>query len=227
MTLPDPGLHPGLPIEGIVFDLDGTLVDTAPDITSAVNRLLDTHGLPPQAVRFVEKYIGEGSFGLIDKLYKGLGLALEPARVTADVDTYLALYKRHPVEHSTVYADALGALPALHAAGRGRTETLRFAALLQRDRGRRCPPAEKARSAAFINDARTHERDAPARAIRWRYADRRRLCTRRAGALPHRQLGNGPRRGRGESEAAGLLRRTRCHLRRCECVALARNLMRI
>jgi len=117
MTLPDPGLHPGLPVEGIVFDLDGTLVDTAPDITSAVNRLLETHGLPPQPVRFVEKYIGEGSFGLIDKLYKGLGLALEPVRVTADVETYLALYKQHPVEHSTVYADALTAVPALHAAG--------------------------------------------------------------------------------------------------------------
>lgn len=117
MTFADPGLHAGLPVEAIVFDLDGTLVDTAPDITSAVNRLLETHGLPPQPVRFVEKYIGEGSFGLIDKLYRGLGLALESARVTADVETYLTLYKRHPVEHSTVYADALSAVPALHAAG--------------------------------------------------------------------------------------------------------------
>jgi phosphoglycolate phosphatase len=117
MTFSDPSSLADLPVEGIVFDLDGTLVDTAPDITSAVNRLLESHGLPPQSVRFVEKYIGEGSFGLIDKLYKGLGLALEPARVTADVDSYLALYKRHPVQDSTVYADALSAVPALHAAG--------------------------------------------------------------------------------------------------------------
>ncbi|ATF84387.1 HAD-IA family hydrolase [Burkholderia gladioli] len=104
-------------VEAVVFDLDGTLVDTAPDITAAVNRLLATHGLPSQTVRFVEQFIGEGSFGLIDKLYRGLGLHFEPARVAADVETYLAIYRRHPVAHATVYADALAAIPALHAAG--------------------------------------------------------------------------------------------------------------
>lgn len=106
-----------LPVDAVVFDLDGTLVDTAPDITSAVNRLLATHGLPPQTVRFVEGFIGEGSFGLIDKLYKALGLSFGTARVSADVESYLETYKRHPVEKATLYADALAAIPALHAAG--------------------------------------------------------------------------------------------------------------
>ena len=40
---------------------NGTLVDTAPDIANAVNRLLATHGLPPQTVSFAEGFIGEGS----------------------------------------------------------------------------------------------------------------------------------------------------------------------
>jgi phosphoglycolate phosphatase-like HAD superfamily hydrolase len=56
------------PVDAVVFDLDGTLVDTAPDIANAVNRLLATHGLPPQTVSFVEGFIGEGSFGLVEKL---------------------------------------------------------------------------------------------------------------------------------------------------------------
>lgn len=107
----------GLPVDAVVFDLDGTLVDTAPDITSAVNRLLATHGLPAQTVPFVETFIGEGSFGLIDKLYKALGFSFDAARVSTDVESYLETYKRHPVEKATVYADALAAIPALHAAG--------------------------------------------------------------------------------------------------------------
>ncbi|WP_250517843.1 HAD-IA family hydrolase [Caballeronia sp. INDeC2] len=106
-----------LPVDAVVFDLDGTLVDTAPDIANAVNRLLATHGLPPQTVEFVEGFIGEGSFGLIDKLYKAIGLELEHARVSADVEKYLEIYKRHPVEKATIYADALAAIPALYAAG--------------------------------------------------------------------------------------------------------------
>ncbi|WP_250527503.1 HAD-IA family hydrolase [Caballeronia sp. GAWG2-1] len=106
-----------VPVDAIVFDLDGTLVDTAPDIANAVNRLLATHGLPLQTVSFVAQYIGEGSFGLIDKLYKGLGLTLDHDRVSADVEAYLSIYKQHPVGEATVYADALTAVPALHAAG--------------------------------------------------------------------------------------------------------------
>jgi phosphoglycolate phosphatase len=106
-----------LPVDAVVFDLDGTLVDTAPDIANAVNRLLATHGLPPQTVEFVESFIGEGSFGLIDKLYKAIGLELDQARVSADVEKYLEIYKRNPVEKATIYADALAAIPALYAAG--------------------------------------------------------------------------------------------------------------
>ena len=117
MTTTDAAISAGTRVAGIVFDLDGTLVDTAPDITSAVNRMLATRGLPPQEAHFVEQFIGEGSYGLIDKLYKGLGLTLDQARVAADVETYLTLYKQHPVEYSTVYQDALHAIPALHAAG--------------------------------------------------------------------------------------------------------------
>jgi phosphoglycolate phosphatase len=117
MTVNESILQADSRVDAVVFDLDGTLVDTAPDITHAVNRLLATHGIEPQTVGFVEKFIGEGSFGLIDNLYKGLGLTLDHARVSADVETYLQIYKQHPVGAATVYADALEAVPALHAAG--------------------------------------------------------------------------------------------------------------
>ncbi|KND60550.1 Phosphoglycolate phosphatase [Candidatus Burkholderia verschuerenii] len=117
MTVNDPRPLADVSVDAVVFDLDVTLVDTAPDIAHAVNRLLATHGIVPQTVEFVAKFIGEGSFGLIDKLYKGLGLALDEQRVSEDVETYLRIYKAHPVEKATLYADAISAIPALHAAG--------------------------------------------------------------------------------------------------------------
>jgi phosphoglycolate phosphatase len=117
MTVNDPRPLADVPVDAVVFDLDGTLVDTAPDIARAVNQLLATHGIAPQTVEFVAKFIGEGSFGLIDKLYQALGLSLDEPRVSEDVETYLRIYKAHPVGEATLYADALDAIPALHAAG--------------------------------------------------------------------------------------------------------------
>jgi phosphoglycolate phosphatase len=105
------------PVSGVVFDLDGTLVDSAPDIAESLNRVLATYGIAPQSVEFVEQFIGEGSYGLIANLYEALGVAATPARVEADVDAYLALYRATPVRHSTLFDGAAEAIPALHAAG--------------------------------------------------------------------------------------------------------------
>ncbi len=117
MTIKDSILSTDTTITGIVFDLDGTLVDSAPDITDAINLMLASHDIAPQRVDFVERFIGEGSFGLVHKLYKGLGMSLDPGRVAADVERYLSFYRLQPVRLSTVFADALVAIPALHAAG--------------------------------------------------------------------------------------------------------------
>jgi phosphoglycolate phosphatase len=46
------------PVEGIAFDLDGTLVNSAADIARAVNEMLAGHGLPAQPVPYVEGFIG-------------------------------------------------------------------------------------------------------------------------------------------------------------------------
>jgi phosphoglycolate phosphatase len=104
-------------VTGVVFDLDGTLVDSAPDIAESLNQVLATHGIAPQSVEFVEQFIGEGSYGLVANLYAALGVEATPARVTADVDAYLALYRATPVRHSTLFDGAAEAIPALHAAG--------------------------------------------------------------------------------------------------------------
>ncbi len=61
----------------IVFDLDGTLVDTAPDLISALNFVLDREGLPPVPLHSARNMIGAGARKLIER-----GLELEGRAMT-------------------------------------------------------------------------------------------------------------------------------------------------
>src|SRR6266571_936706 len=51
----------------VVFDLDGTLVDTAPDLISALNFVLDREGLPPVPLQSARNMIGAGARKLIER----------------------------------------------------------------------------------------------------------------------------------------------------------------
>lgn len=102
---------------GLVFDLDGTLVNTAADIARAVNALLAGYGIPPQSTAYVEQFIGEGARELIAGVYRGLGIEVSAERLDADTTTYIGHYRKAPVVDSAPYHDALPALAALRKAG--------------------------------------------------------------------------------------------------------------
>src|SRR5258707_10838356 len=63
----------------IVFDLDGTLVDTAPDLINALNYVLDREGLPPVPLHAARNMIGAGARRLIER-----GLELEGRSVVLE-----------------------------------------------------------------------------------------------------------------------------------------------
>ncbi|MBW8727372.1 MAG: phosphoglycolate phosphatase [Inquilinus limosus] len=102
-------------MKAAIFDLDGTLVDSAPDIAHAVNLMLADRGAPAQEVAFIETLVGEGARMLVVKLHRALGLP--ESDVDRDTRIYLNHYAARPVAESTLYADAATALPALRAAG--------------------------------------------------------------------------------------------------------------
>ena len=104
-------------VTGIALDLDGTLVDSAGDITTAVNALLAEHGLPGQEVGYVERFIGEGTRQLVGGVYAGMGVDVPDDRLDEDVETYLAHYRRSPVARSRVYPGVLETLGRLRAGG--------------------------------------------------------------------------------------------------------------
>ena len=77
----------------IVFDLDGTLVDTAPDLISALNFVLDREGLPPILLTEARSMIGAGVRKLIERGLEAEGRAIavkEVDRMTADFIDYYA-----------------------------------------------------------------------------------------------------------------------------------------
>ncbi|MGL5166735.1 MAG: HAD hydrolase-like protein [Afipia sp.] len=101
----------------IVFDLDGTLVDTAPDLVGALNFVLQREGLPLVPMAAARAMIGAGARKLIER---GLELddrtmsARDIDRLTADFITY---YKAHIVDASRPFDGLFAALDELEGRG--------------------------------------------------------------------------------------------------------------
>jgi phosphoglycolate phosphatase len=101
----------------IVFDLDGTLIDTAPDLIDTLNFTLAQHGLPAVPYEEARPLIGGGARGMIEK-----ALILEGrSAATADVDAlyapFVAHYAEHIADRSRPFPGLEPALDALAQAG--------------------------------------------------------------------------------------------------------------
>ena len=88
-----------MPIKLIMFDLDGTLVDTSKDITNALNYAIKPYGLKDLTVEDTIKMIGEGITRLIEKV-----LSDEKSQWRDEViKRFLAYYSEHLIDYSSVY----------------------------------------------------------------------------------------------------------------------------
>ena len=101
----------------IVFDLDGTLVETAPDLIGALNRLLAQHDLPPAPLDDARILVGRGTISLLKHGFERAGAAWDDTAsdrlMQAFVDDYLA----HIADESTAYPGAIEALDRLRRRG--------------------------------------------------------------------------------------------------------------
>jgi phosphoglycolate phosphatase len=101
----------------VVFDLDGTLVDTAPDLVNALNFVLEREGLSPVPLHSARNMIGGGARRMIER-----GLELEGRAATADEVTRLTAdfidhYAAHIADASRPFDGLEGALDDLAARG--------------------------------------------------------------------------------------------------------------
>jgi phosphoglycolate phosphatase len=101
----------------IVYDLDGTLADTAEDLVATLNWLLAREGLAPLKVESASSLVGSGARALIKRGFAASGETLDPRRLEALFVDFLAYYNAHIVDRSRLYPGAEEALRAFARAG--------------------------------------------------------------------------------------------------------------
>lgn len=101
-------------MRAVIFDLDGTLIDAAPDLAAKLNQVLASEGLAPLSVQAVTGMIGDGAPKLVERAFAAQGKAMQPQYL----EMFLALYPQDPVRHTVVYEGIFPALEALRAQGR-------------------------------------------------------------------------------------------------------------
>ncbi len=101
----------------IVFDLDGTLVDTAPDLIDTLNFTLTEHGLPAVPYDEARPMIGGGARGLIERALAAEARDCTPADVDRLYASFVTHYGEHIADRSCLFPDVEAALDRLAAAG--------------------------------------------------------------------------------------------------------------
>lgn len=87
-------------VDAVLFDLDGTFADTAPDLGAALNHVLALHGKPPLALEISRLQASHGSAGLLSL---GFGITSDDARFAELRDAFLAHYTAHICEHTALF----------------------------------------------------------------------------------------------------------------------------
>ncbi|MBU2961676.1 phosphoglycolate phosphatase [Citreicella sp. C3M06] len=103
-------------MKAVIFDLDGTLIDSAPDLHIATNRVLTEEGLPEISFGQLRGFIGKGAGVLISRVMEAVGLgddASEHARLLA---RFMQHYEGEP-KNTVLYPGVIDALARLEAMG--------------------------------------------------------------------------------------------------------------
>ncbi|MFC3069543.1 phosphoglycolate phosphatase [Phenylobacterium soli] len=101
----------------IAFDLDGTLVDTAPDLVGTLNVILAQEGIAPLPMAEARPLIGHGARRLLERGFEVANAPLAPERTPEIFDRFLAHYLAHIADESRPFPGVVEALTRLRAAG--------------------------------------------------------------------------------------------------------------
>jgi phosphoglycolate phosphatase len=102
-------------LAAVIFDLDGTLVDSAPDLAAAANALLAEHGLPPLGTAEIAAMVGDGVAKLVERALaarQASGVSLADA-----VARFMGFYERDPATLTRAYPGVPDGLRRLRVAG--------------------------------------------------------------------------------------------------------------
>jgi phosphoglycolate phosphatase len=94
----------------VVFDLDGTLVDSRTDIVRAVRHVLGVRGGPVRTDDEIASFVGDGARSLLSRV---LDVPADAPELHEALATYVAFYAEHPADHTTLMPGATAVLDEL------------------------------------------------------------------------------------------------------------------
>ncbi len=107
-------MSPGQPLRAVLFDLDGTLADTAPDMARTVNAMREARRLPPVPLDAVRPFVSRGARGMIGAAF---GLGPEDAAFAAMREEFLAIYSDNLCIETRLFPEMEALLDGLEAGG--------------------------------------------------------------------------------------------------------------
>jgi phosphoglycolate phosphatase len=131
-------------IKAALLDLDGTLLDTAPDLAAAANAMLADLGLKALPVSTVRDFIGSGIQRLVERSLQAAGLALPCAQLERALLSFGAHYRRLNGTSSAPYPGVIEGLERLRGSG------LRLACVTNKAAAFTVPLLEKSGLASFL-----------------------------------------------------------------------------
>lgn len=101
----------------ILFDLDGTLIDSAPDIAASVNELLSRHDFPALSLAEVKSMIGNGLKKLVERAFAASGRTLSAGELEIAGSEMTAIYRQNLTRLTCLLPGAQEAITRFHVAG--------------------------------------------------------------------------------------------------------------
>lgn len=101
----------------LIFDLDGTLVDTAPDLLGALNAILMREGRRPVDHADLRHLVGHGARTMMAEAFRMTGGEMDAGRLPPLIDDYIAHYRRHIAVASRAFPGVEETLAALRSDG--------------------------------------------------------------------------------------------------------------
>ncbi len=105
-------------IQLVIFDLDGTLIDSRLDLVHSVNAALRHIGRPELPDDVIASYVGDGAPILIQRALGGE--AVDEPLVRKGLEFFLSYYREHKLDHTTVYSGIRDALAAIQNSSNGK-----------------------------------------------------------------------------------------------------------
>ena len=103
------------PLPALVFDFDGTLIESAPALARCLNALLASYDRPTVPVAQVEQMIGNGVGKLVERGFRATGDL--PDDLESAIERFIAIYRDTPADASPLYDGVMETLAGLHEAG--------------------------------------------------------------------------------------------------------------